>query len=111
MYRTIIALLLVGCANGVSDPDPPTTSIPIATPQLPAPKESDTPEKPGPDCKLIRTVWGGNCRLDEYKCADGSYRLDGKCYPPDWTPPWENLPDPPPPYGDSNVRSRAGSVP
>jgi len=93
MKRSIIALLLVGCAAD-NEPTPPIISDPvILVPQRPAPYE-DTRKEPGPTCRIIRTVWGGNCRLDEYKCADGSYRLDGKCFP-SWELPHKNDPDPP----------------
>jgi len=93
MKWSIIALLLVGCANGVSDPDPPIVPI-VESQKDPPPEPIGTPEKPGPDCKLIRTVWGGNCKLEEFYCKDGSYRLDGKCYP-SWELPHKNDPDPP----------------
>lgn len=100
MYKAFI-LLLVGCAAD-NTPDPPIVSpTPVIEPQKPAPVVTDIPEKPGPNCHIIQTVWGGNCRLDEYICDDGTYKLDGKCYPPDWVPPWKNLPDPP--YGKGNV--------
>lgn len=95
--RILLAFVLSGCAAG-SVVDPETLKLPPTEPQRPAPIQ-EGPKDPTPipqSCKLIRTVWGGNCRLDEYKCEDGSYRLDGRCYPPDWAPPWENIPDPPP---------------
>lgn len=95
--RIALCLLMVGCAHGVVDE--PEKSPPIQEPRIRVPQGdagNQSPESPGVKCVLIRTIYGGNCVLHEYKCEDGSYRLDGKCYPPDWEPPWENLPDPPP---------------
>lgn len=95
--RIVLCLLMVGCAHGVVDEPEVVTPIQksnVKVPQVDAGLE--TPEPARVKCVLNRTIYGGNCVLHEYKCEDGSYKLDGKCYPPDWAPPWENLPDPPP---------------
>ncbi len=96
MFSNIaFCLLLVGCAHGVVD-DP--ESPPIQEPRVQVPQVDagmNTPEPPKVKCVLNRTIYGGNCVLHEYKCEDGSYRLDGRCYPPDWVLPWEHIPDPP----------------
>lgn len=91
----LLCAMLCGCATG-SVVDPETLNPPVVqVPQKPAPVEDAGIENDGVKCILIQSVYGGNCRLDEYQCDDGSYRLDGKCYPPDWIPPWKNRPDPP----------------
>lgn len=94
--KLILCLLLTGCAAG-SVVDPETLKEPPSEPQKPSVIQ-EGPKDPTPipeNCKLIRTVRGGNCILEEYKCADGSYRLDGRCYPPDWEFPHKNDPYPP----------------
>lgn len=90
--KTLIFILLCSCATGVSDPLPPE---PTQTPQKPAPTPDETVGTDANPCVIIKTVWGGNCRFDEYQCKDGSIKFDGKCYPPDWVPPHSNDPDPP----------------
>ena len=96
MLRSILILVSVsmcGCAAD-GDPDPVPVLVANEPPQRPAPVE-DHSKTPGPACHITRSVSGGNCRIDVYECDDGSVKLDGKCYP-GWTPPWKNLPDPPP---------------
>lgn len=93
--KLILCLLLTGCAVG-STTDPEVLKPPPIEPQRPAPVEPDAgqPDPIPQSCKLIRTIWGGNCKLDEYQCADGTWKLDGKCYP-SWELPHQNDPDPP----------------
>ena len=95
---TLLALLLLtGCAVG-STTDPADLREPTPEAQRPAPapvEDAGSLDAGHVTCVLIRTHWGGNCKLDEYRCDDGSYRLDGRCYPPAWEVPWKNLPDPP----------------
>ena len=93
MKLSLIALLCCSCAAG-SVAEPEEIKTPPINAQRPAPIEPvEVDAGPSVKCVLVRTVWGGNCKLDEFKCDDGTWRLDGKCYPPAWSPP--NLPDPP----------------
>lgn len=94
----LTTILMLGCAQGSEAPDPEVLNPPVNSPprrdapeQTP-PEKSETPSS----CVLVKTVWGGNCKVDFFKCPDGTWHLDSKCYPPDWVFPWENLPDPPP---------------
>lgn len=90
-----LSFLLIGCAEGSSPIPEDVLNPPVShPPQRQAPNQDDV-QSPSNRCTLIRTIWSGNCKLEEFKCEDGSYRLDGRCYPPDWEPPWKNIPDPP----------------
>ena len=94
MYRSILTLLLIGCAAD-NTPDPPVVSAPpIVEPQRPAPTEDTSKESDGVTCIIVRSVAGGGCILNVIECSDGTEKLDGKCYP-GYTLPWKNIPDPP----------------
>lgn len=95
MTKIILCLFLSGCAAG-SVVDSEDLKEPAPIKQRPAPVEDAGSDDASSNvkCVLIRTHWGGNCKLDEYKCDDGSYRLDGKCYP-SWELPHKNDPAPP----------------
>lgn len=95
VFATIV---FFGCAKGSEAPEVlnlPEEKIPA---REPPPQDNSTNHDAGEVCVLVRTVWGGNCKVEQFKCPDGTWRLDSKCYPPDWVFPWENLPDPPPDY-------------
>jgi len=93
---TILCLLLAGCAAGsTADLSEPRESVPEPQRPAPAPVDAGGTDAGHVTCVLVRSIVGGDCVLDEYKCDDGSYRLDGRCYPPAWEVPWKNLPDPP----------------
>lgn len=94
---TILCLLLAGCAAGSTADllSEPRESVPEPQRPAPAPVDAGGTDAGHVTCVLVRSIVGGDCVLDEYKCDDGSYRLDGRCYPPAWEVPWKNLPDPP----------------
>lgn len=89
----LICCLLIGCAYGIKDPAIQDEAS-LSNNKNKQEQETSDLEKII-SCYIIRTVWQGNCKLDLIYCDDGQYRLSGKCYPPDWAPPWKNLPDPP----------------
>lgn len=94
MFKFFLTIFLTGCAVGSGPIDPEVLNPPVEEAErVSAPEAPSAPTPVPQSCKLIRTVWGGNCRLDEYLCPDGSYRLDGKCYP-GWELPHKNDPYP-----------------
>jgi len=92
--KFFLLLALSGCAVG-STTDPESLKDPPLLPQRDPPEEPVEIIVPHVKCTFVRAHWGGNCVINEFICDDGSYRLDSRCYPPDWKFPWEDLPDPP----------------
>lgn len=55
---------------------------------------------------VVHDEWIGDCEVTTVVCDGKVTRVDVKCMNPKFQFPWENLPDPPPPWVDNNVGRR-----
>lgn len=112
-YTILLCLAMVGCAVG-SQSEPESfsevvdsgTRAPLPSKSPPSVQDagSETSDAHS-DCQ-VHDEWIDDCEVTTVVCSGTVKSVEVKCMNSQFQFPWQNLPDPPPPWVDTNVGRR-----